>query len=109
MGYIARRDIPICYDNWRKVPSKYKKKAVAAIGLQFIFEEEGTVDTDHTWSKLNEYWRNYKCELYHEYVKDQNPVLVKQHAPDGLPLEDWRKFVDICSTEEFKVHFFYHA
>ncbi|KAL5724600.1 hypothetical protein ACHQM5_007840 [Ranunculus cassubicifolius] len=102
LGHIARRDIPICYADWRKVPSTHKEKAIAAIGLQFIFEDEGTIDTAHTWGKLNDYWRTYKCELYNEYVKDQDPELVKQKAPDGLHLEDWRKFVDTCNTEEFK-------
>ncbi|KAL5720595.1 hypothetical protein ACHQM5_013251 [Ranunculus cassubicifolius] len=31
-GFVVRRDIPICYTNWRKVPDTYKKKCGKVLG-----------------------------------------------------------------------------
>ncbi|KAF9625786.1 hypothetical protein IFM89_027118 [Coptis chinensis] len=102
LGYIARRDIPICYDDWRHINKAIKDKVIKTLGRQFVFEYEKTIDTDYTRQKLNEAWRNYKHKLYETFVEDEDPSLVKEVAPRNIPLEDWHKFVDYCNTDKFK-------
>ncbi|KAF9624419.1 hypothetical protein IFM89_011427 [Coptis chinensis] len=101
-GYIARRDIPICHSDWRNIDKELIKKVVSTLGCQFEFEYDKTIDTDYTWKKLNEAWRNYKHTLYEDFVQDEDPSLVKEVAPRNIPLEDWQQFVDYCNTDKFK-------
>ncbi|KAF9619311.1 hypothetical protein IFM89_006498 [Coptis chinensis] len=100
--YIARRDIPICYDDWQHINKGIKDKVIKTLGRQFVFEYEKTIDTDYTRQKLNEAWRNYKHKLYETFVEDEDPSLVKEVAPRNIPLKDWHKFVDYCNTDKFK-------
>ncbi|KAF9624636.1 hypothetical protein IFM89_012132 [Coptis chinensis] len=102
LGYIARRDFPVCYEDWRHIGKDLKDKVVKTLGRQFVFEYEKTIDTDYTRQKLNEAWRNYKHTLYETFVEDEDPSLVKEVAPRNIPLEDWHKFVDYCNTDKFK-------
>ncbi|KAF9587545.1 hypothetical protein IFM89_004003 [Coptis chinensis] len=59
----------------------------------------------HTLKKvLGEAWRRHKSTLYKNLVKGKSPTIVKQGpAPEGVNLEDWRVYVDICNTEKFQV------
>ncbi|KAF9599591.1 hypothetical protein IFM89_001087 [Coptis chinensis] len=100
LGYISRRDFPVCYEDWRHIAKDLKDKVVKTLGRQFVFEYEKTIDTDYTRQKLNEAWRNYKHTLYETFVKDEDPSLVKEVASRNIPLEDW--FVDYCNTDKFK-------
>ncbi|KAF9613629.1 hypothetical protein IFM89_009455 [Coptis chinensis] len=102
LGYIARRDFPVCYEDWRHIGKDLKDKVVKTLGRQFVFEYEKTIDTDYTRQKLNEAWRNYKHMLYETFVEDEDPSLVKEVAPCNIPLEGWHKFVDYCNTDKFK-------
>ncbi|KAF9588264.1 hypothetical protein IFM89_008681 [Coptis chinensis] len=102
LGYIARRDFPVCYEDWRHIGKDLKDKVVKTLGRQFVFEYEKTIDTDYTRQKLNEAWRNYKHTLYETFVEDEDPSLVKERSSRNIPLEDWHKFVDYCNTDKFK-------
>ncbi|KAF9608957.1 hypothetical protein IFM89_012125 [Coptis chinensis] len=75
LGYIARRDFPVCYEDWRHIGKDLKDKVVKTLGRQFVFEYENTIDTDYTRQKLNEAWRNYKHTLYETFVEDEDPSL----------------------------------
>ncbi|KAF9619960.1 hypothetical protein IFM89_010576 [Coptis chinensis] len=52
LGYIARRDIPICYDDWRHINKGIKDKVIKTLGCQFVFEYEKTIDTDYTRTSI---------------------------------------------------------
>ncbi|KAF9607367.1 hypothetical protein IFM89_033955 [Coptis chinensis] len=118
LGHIARRDIPIRFENWKEVHlDKNDKcivaKAVEALGKMFAFEHLSSIDIDWTRNKFRLAWKEYKHELYNKYVKDQPPSIVKENPQDGIPLQDWRRFVDNCHSEKFKntqqCHSFTHS
>ncbi|KAF9587493.1 hypothetical protein IFM89_003432 [Coptis chinensis] len=75
LEYIARRDFPVCYEDWRHIGKDLKDKVVKTLGCQFVFEYEKMIDTDYTRQKLNEAWRNYKHTLYETFVEDEDPSL----------------------------------
>ncbi|KAF9620062.1 hypothetical protein IFM89_010712 [Coptis chinensis] len=104
LGHIARRDIPIRYDSWKPVRSHESiiPKAIKTLGRMYIFENIDTIDTDWTISKFQKAWKEYKHELFKKYVKDQPPSFVREHPKMGIPLQDWRQFVDNCNSEKFK-------
>ncbi|KAF9608779.1 hypothetical protein IFM89_011400 [Coptis chinensis] len=77
-------------------------KAVEALGKMFAFEHLSSIDIDWTRNKFRLAWKEYKHELYNKYVKDQPPSIVKENPQDGIPLQDWRRFVDNCHSEKFK-------
>ncbi|KAL5717285.1 hypothetical protein ACHQM5_010319 [Ranunculus cassubicifolius] len=103
-GVVVRRDIPICYTNWRKVPDTYKKNVAKCLGDYFEYDYQESLDTEYTRKKLNNMWRSYKQELYRDHVKDKNPRIVRENPPSTYtqPLEEWKIFVDNCNTQEFK-------
>lgn len=109
VGIIARRDIRICYMDWRRdVPPTDIEDAIKCLGEHFEYDYQESLDTPYTRKKLNGAWRTFKSQLYQEYVEDENPSLVKEAVPDDLaiPLEDWRQFVDNCNTDQYKVCLF---
>ncbi|KAF9611913.1 hypothetical protein IFM89_036696 [Coptis chinensis] len=69
----------------------------------YVFENIDTIDTDWTISKFQKAWKEYKHELFKKYVKDQPLSFVREHSKQGIPLQDWRQFVDNCNFEKFKV------
>ncbi|KAF9595567.1 hypothetical protein IFM89_000704 [Coptis chinensis] len=79
----------------------------------FAFEHLSSIDIDWTRNKFRLAWKEYKHELYNKYVKDQPPSIVKENPQDGIPLQDWRRFVDNCHSEKFKntqqCHSFTHS
>ncbi|KAF9588673.1 hypothetical protein IFM89_014394 [Coptis chinensis] len=97
-----------------EIPDDYQKKvltfnslgqptkAVEALGKMFAFEHLSSIDIDWTRNKFRLAWKEYKHELYNKYVKDQPPSIVKENPQDGIPLQDWRRFVDNCHSEKFK-------
>ncbi|KAF9605193.1 hypothetical protein IFM89_014306, partial [Coptis chinensis] len=107
LGHIARRDILIRFENWKEVHlDKNDKcivaKAVEALGKMFAFEHLSSIDIDWTQNKFRLAWKEYKHELYNKYVKDHPPSILKENPQDGIPLQDWRRFVDNCNLEKFK-------
>ncbi|KAF9619742.1 hypothetical protein IFM89_009084 [Coptis chinensis] len=108
LGHIARRDIPIHYDSWKPVRSHESiiPKASKTLGRMYVFENIDTIDTDWTIRKFQKAWKEYKHELFKKYVKDQPPSFVREHPKQGIPLQDWRQFVDNCNSEKFKVNGF---
>ncbi|KAF9597067.1 hypothetical protein IFM89_015258 [Coptis chinensis] len=64
----------------------------------YVFENIDTIDTDWTISKFQKAWKEYKHELFKKYVKDQPPSFVREHPKQGIPLQDWRQFVDNCNS-----------
>ncbi|KAF9593538.1 hypothetical protein IFM89_024127 [Coptis chinensis] len=104
LGHIARRDIPIHYDSWKPVRSHESiiPKAIKTLGRMYVFENIDTIYTDWTISKFQKVWKEYKHELFKKYVKDQPPSFVREHPKQGIPLQDWRQFVDNCNSEKFK-------
>ncbi|KAF9613755.1 hypothetical protein IFM89_010485 [Coptis chinensis] len=97
-----------------EIPNDYQKKvltfnslgqptkAVDALGKMFAFEHLSSIDIDWTRNKFRLAWKEYKHELYNKYIKDQPPSIVKENPQDGIPLQDWRRFVDNCHSEKFK-------
>ncbi|XP_058084106.1 uncharacterized protein LOC131231818 [Magnolia sinica] len=58
---------------------------------------------DYVTKRINEAWRNYKRRLTAKYIKNKDLILMRDGpAPPGIPMEDWRVFVDQSTTEEFK-------
>lgn len=111
LGHIARRDIPIRFENWKEVHLEKNDncivaKAVETLGTMFAFEHLSSIDIDWTRNKFRLAWKEYKHELYNKYIKDQPPSIVKENPQDGIPLQDWRRFVDNCNSEKFKVELF---
>ncbi|KAF9595960.1 hypothetical protein IFM89_006706 [Coptis chinensis] len=104
LGHIARRDIPICYDSWKPVRSHESiiPKAIKTLGRMYVFENIDTIDTDWIIRKFQKAWKEYKHELFKKYVKDQPPSFVREHPKQGIPLQDWRQFVDNCNFKKFK-------
>ncbi|KAF9619497.1 hypothetical protein IFM89_007245 [Coptis chinensis] len=104
LGHIARRDIPIRYDSWKLVclHESIIPKVINTLGRMYVFENIDTIDTDWTISKFQKAWKEYKYELFKKYVKDQPPSFVRELPKQGIPLQDWRQFVDNCNSEKFK-------
>ncbi|KAF9588433.1 hypothetical protein IFM89_010192, partial [Coptis chinensis] len=104
LGHIARHGIPIRYDSWKPVCSHESiiPNAIKALGKMYVFENINIIDTNLTISKFQKAWKEYKHELFTKYVKDQPPSFVREHPKQGIPLQDWRQFVDNCNTEKFK-------
>ncbi|KAF9592833.1 hypothetical protein IFM89_017798 [Coptis chinensis] len=107
LGHIARYDIPISYDSWKTVRSHETiiPNAIKALGRMYVFKNINTIDTDWTISKFQKAWKEYTHELFKKYVKDQPPSFVREHPKQGIPLQDWRQFVDNCNTKKFKEKF----
>lgn len=108
LGVIARRDIPISYKDWRDIPKSDPSlisNAVNCLAQYFEFDYQESIDTKFTRTRLNDNWRAYKHELYMQFVKDQNPAVVREVVPKGhaILIEDWREFVEYCNSDEFKV------
>ncbi|XP_058103716.1 uncharacterized protein LOC131247481 [Magnolia sinica] len=74
--------------------------------LSQFYEFEGQswdASLDYVIKCINEAWRNYKRRLTAKYIKNKDPIAVRDgHVPLGIPMEDWRVFVDQRTTEEFK-------
>ncbi|KAF5180442.1 hypothetical protein FRX31_029972 [Thalictrum thalictroides] len=41
--------------------------------------------------------------IFNQLSRLKHPVVAKEVAPDGIPLEEWREFVDICNLAENKM------
>ncbi|KAF9608591.1 hypothetical protein IFM89_010076 [Coptis chinensis] len=104
-GVLVRRDVRICYDTFPTALKHTLVDVFETLETSFGFVGRPSINTIYTKKVIGEAWRrHHKSTLYKNLVKGKSPAVVKQGpAPEGVNLEDWRVFVDICNTEKFQV------
>ncbi|PIA27682.1 hypothetical protein AQUCO_07600091v1 [Aquilegia coerulea] len=98
----VRRFIPIIYKDARDLPGACIERVMEALEENFNFNEvpEDCYITD----LVKPAWSRYKNELRKKYIKDKDPATVKASSPSPFVTnEDWSRFVDMCTSAEYKV------
>ncbi|KAF9593898.1 hypothetical protein IFM89_025934, partial [Coptis chinensis] len=100
---LVRRNVWIFYDTFPTARKHMLVYVFETLEASFRFVGRPSINTTYTKKVMGEAWRRHKSTLYKNLVKGKSPTIVKQGpAPEGVNLEDWHVFVDICNTENFQ-------
>ncbi|XP_019094880.1 PREDICTED: uncharacterized protein LOC109130121 [Camelina sativa] len=101
VGCFVREHVPVLVDDWRMVSADLKTVLWKSIQARFELDEE--YQKTSMMSQMGCLWRCFKSRLVTKIRKPPNNQARMNMRPKNIPINDWRKFIILKTSNNFKV------
>ncbi|XP_056858256.1 uncharacterized protein LOC130507576 [Raphanus sativus] len=101
LGPLVREHVPVTLETWKKITEEVKTVLWKSVQARFEVDEE--YQRVAVLKQMGALWRSSKSRLVTQINEAENNQQRMNLRPKNVPPVEWRKFVKLKTSQEFKV------
>ncbi|XP_056862991.1 uncharacterized protein LOC130510571 [Raphanus sativus] len=101
LGPLVREHVPVTLESWKKLTDEVKTMLWKSVQARFEIDDD--YQRDALLKHMGALWRSSKSRLVTQINDSENNQQRMKLRPKNVPPVEWRKFVKLKTSQEFKV------